>query len=66
MPRNLSGYQAIISKATGATDRKVLEEIEDIMRHDVFHSTLDWQTRAQLERGAKLAHAVMKNRKGGT
>ena len=30
-------------------------EIEDYMRHDIFHSTLDWQTLAQLKKAAKEA-----------
>jgi hypothetical protein len=28
------------------------------MRQEVFHSTLDWQTQAQLNRGAKRAYAI--------
>lgn len=34
------------------------KEIESIMRDDIFHSTLDWQTRAQFRRGAKQAYEV--------
>lgn len=30
-------------------------EIEDYMRNDIFHSTLDWQTLAQLKKAAKQA-----------
>ena len=33
--------------------------VENIMRNDVFHSTLDWQTRAELRRGARLAYQVL-------
>jgi hypothetical protein len=29
--------------------------IEHIMRDDIFHSTLDWQTRPQLRRAAREA-----------
>lgn len=48
-------YAAIITEATGITDARDLADIEDSMRHDIFHSTLDWQTRAQLKRGAREA-----------
>jgi hypothetical protein len=51
-------YQDLIVKATGAhkTDAKY---IEDIMRNDIFHSTLDWQSRAQLMRAAKQAMELL-------
>lgn len=29
--------------------------LENIMRNEIFHSTLDWQTRAQFRTGAKKA-----------
>jgi hypothetical protein len=53
----LSGYQASIHAATGAP-RHLLGIIENIMRQEVFHSTLDWQTQAQLNQGAKRAYAI--------
>jgi hypothetical protein len=55
----LRGYAKTISEATGVTDPEDLAEIEDTMRHDIFHSTLDWQTRAQLMRGAREAWEVV-------
>jgi hypothetical protein len=51
----LRGYAKTISEATGVTDAEDLADIEDCMRHDIFHSTLDWQTREQLKRGAREA-----------
>jgi hypothetical protein len=54
----LSGYQQIISQATGVIEPKQLDEIEQIMRDTIFHSTLDWQTRSELMRGARQARAV--------
>ena len=33
--------------------------IEHIMRSDIFHSTLDWQTRHQLVDGARAAHSLL-------
>lgn len=47
-------YQDLIIKATGANMRDA-GYIEDIMRNDIFHSTLDWQSRAQLVNAAKAA-----------
>lgn len=52
-------YQQSISKATGVTDTADLEEIEDTMRHIIFHSTLDWQTRDQFDQGAREAWEVV-------
>lgn len=55
----LKGYAAIISTATGVTDPKDLGDIENCMRYDIFHSTLDWQTRRQLENGAREAWQIV-------
>lgn len=48
-------YAPIISEATGVTDPAMLSRIEDYMRNVIFHSTLDWLSRAQLKRAAKTA-----------
>lgn len=50
-----SAYAEIIGDATGVTNPAVLEALEDVMRHDIFHSTLDWQTREQLMEAARQA-----------
>lgn len=55
----LNGYEKIISEATGVTNPADLAEIEDTMRHVIFHSTLDWQTRAQLQRAAREAWEIV-------
>ncbi len=52
---NLSIYQKSIIEATGC-DPSDVEEIEDYMRHIYFHSTLDWQTRAQFNKGARESY----------
>ena len=49
----MSIYHRTISEATGVTDSNDLEEIEDVMRHSIFHSTLDWQTKVQLQKAAR-------------
>lgn len=33
--------------------------VEDIMRNEVFHSTLDWQSKTELQRGARKAWAIL-------
>ena len=48
-----TGYQVLIQEATGVTELDHIERIEDTMRNVIFHSTLDWQTREQLEQGAR-------------
>ena len=54
-----TGYQALIQEATGVLDLEHLERIEDIMRNVIFHSTLDWQSRAQLEKAAREAMQIL-------
>jgi hypothetical protein len=51
-------YAAIIAGAIGTNDPAVLTEVEDLMRHTIFHSTLDWQSRALLEKGAREAYGI--------
>lgn len=57
---SLTGYAQAIAKATKRTDPHELRLIEDCMRHDIFHSTLDWQTLKQFNRGAREAVKVLK------
>jgi hypothetical protein len=54
---SLPGYQSMIQEATGAPSHH-LGLLENILRQEVFHSTLDWQTRAEFDRGAKRAYAL--------
>ncbi len=51
----LSGYAALIREANGAP-RDLLGLLENIMRDEVFHSVLDWQTRDELAEGARRAY----------
>ena len=44
----------LIQRATGAPGPDV-PRIENIMREEIFHSTLDWQTREQLVQAAREA-----------
>ena len=57
-PLRISLYSEGIAAATGETNPDVLREIEDIMRHDIFHSTLDWQTREELDAAAREANEI--------
>ena len=52
-------YQDLIIKATGA-NVKDAGYVEDIMREDIFHSTLDWQSREQFLRAAREAVEMLK------
>jgi hypothetical protein len=40
------------------TDEQV-ELIEESVRHDIFHSTLDWQTKSQLKKGILQAYELL-------
>lgn len=55
----MSAYHQIIREATGFEDHQTLERIEDCMRDIIYHSTLDWQSRDELEQGAREAVDVL-------
>ena len=55
----MSIYRDLIIKATGV-DADDAGYVEDIMREDIFHSTLDWQSRAQFVRAAREAVGLLK------
>jgi hypothetical protein len=52
-------YEDIITEATGITGRDV-GHVESIMREDIFHSTLDWQSREMLARAAREAAKMLR------
>lgn len=53
----MSYYEEQIIKATGCEPSQV-SKIEDIMRNDILHSTLDWLTKRQFNKAAKEAYNV--------
>lgn len=57
-PARPTGYQPMIMQATGcaAADAAM---VEDIMRNEVFHSTLDWQTRSEFRSVARKADRIL-------
>jgi hypothetical protein len=55
---NTRYISTLIQEATKATLQEVAM-IEHIMRSDIFHSTLDWQSRDQLVEGARAAHELL-------
>jgi hypothetical protein len=59
MNRSRSIYRKLIKRATGCTDAEAAL-VEDVMRHDIFHSTLDWQTREELEEAAREGFEVVR------
>lgn len=54
----MSRYRELIGEATGCAGGQAAE-IENVMRNTIFHSTLDWQTREELEDAARLAVAII-------
>ena len=48
----------LIHEATGVDCDADLADIETIMRQDIWHSTLDWQSREQLVASAREARDV--------
>lgn len=54
----MSAYEDAIIEGTRCS-RADAAMIEDIMRNEVFHSTLDWQTRAQFRKGARRAARIL-------
>lgn len=47
----MSFYQQLIIQTVKCAESDA-NEIEEYMRHNIFNSTLDWQTKYQLEQGA--------------
>lgn len=54
----MSGYEQDIVKVTGCSPEDAVM-IEYIMREEIFHSTLDWQTAAQFNRAARRAAKML-------
>ncbi len=42
-------YSDLIARATGLKDPERIDMVENYMRHIYFHSTLNWQTKEELE-----------------
>jgi len=53
--KTLNYYQKSIVEITKCNPEDA-EEIENYMRDIIFHSTLDWQSKAQFNKGAKTAY----------
>jgi len=54
----MSTYRDIIKGATGCSGAQAAE-VEDVMRNVIFYSTLDWQTKEELEESARLAVEIL-------
>lgn len=61
---SMKGYKQQIIEATGCNPKDA-DEIEDIMRNVIFHSTLDWQNKKEFDKGAVEAYEVLKESRGG-
>jgi len=53
----LTAYEMMIQEATGAPP-EILAILERIMRDEIFHSTLDWQTSRQFNTAARKAYKM--------
>ena len=60
MKKRQSPHAQLISVVTGARAED-LPKLEAIMRDEIFHSTLDWQSEAQLRDGAAQAYLLLRN-----
>ena len=58
----MNGYHQLITEATGVTHPEEVAEIEECMRQDIYHSTLDWQSREELMNAARIAMKVLEER----
>jgi len=52
-------YNKRIQQITGCNEQQATE-IEEIMREDILHSTLDWLSRSQFEKATKEALQIYK------
>lgn len=55
-----SPYASLIATATGAPGSR-LTLLENLMRDEIFHSTLDWQSAEELAEGARRAHDLYRS-----
>ncbi len=56
--QHIGPYQRAIMEQLGCSAEDA-SMVEDIMRNHVFHSTLDWQSEAQFQGGAREAWAIL-------
>lgn len=61
--QELKPYQALIQEATSAPV-EILAILERIMREEIFHSTLDWQSRRQFFSAARKAYRMYQKAAG--
>lgn len=58
-----SPYAPLIAAATGAPQSRLVL-LENLMRDEIFHSTLDWQSTEELASGARKAHDLYQSAPG--
>lgn len=56
----MQGYTKRIGAVTGLTDPKIFEDVENVMRDAIFHSTLDWVPPKQFDAAAKQAYGIVR------
>jgi hypothetical protein len=57
--KRLGSYEEHIIRIVQCSETEATV-VEEIMRSDIFHSTLDWQTIEEFESGAREAYAALK------
>lgn len=57
---HIGPYQKVIMAQLGCTANDA-SMVEGIMRNHIFHSTLDWQSKAQLQQGAIEAWQLLES-----
>jgi len=55
----MSFYGKMIVETTGCTEQEAAEA-EEVMRRDLFHSTLDWQPAPLFDKAARLAVKIVR------
>ncbi len=56
-------YAPLIAAATGVPESRLVI-LENLMRDEIFHSTLDWQNAEELAAGARKAHDLYQSAPG--
>ena len=61
--KKTSPYAKLIRTATDAAESRLVL-LENLMRDEIFHSTLDWQSAEELAEGARQAHDLYRSAPG--
>lgn len=54
----MSSYTKLIVETLGCSEERAAQ-VEEVMRQDIYHSTLDWQSREELQSAAREAETIL-------